>query len=494
MSQVWNRWKLLLLKNGAKGDILRCMNRPNLLLITTDQQRHDALGINGNRHLQTPVLDNLAATGVNFSRAYVTCPSCIAARRTILTGQAPATHGLVGYKEGQEFFPKFTLPSLLSDAGYQTQLIGKLHQYPQRKRYGFDHMIMSVNPIDRPDTIWTNQNDYIDWLKQMGIRSSAQTHGLNSNSHLARPFHLDEEYHHTTWLTNEAIDFMTRKRDPSCPFFLHLSYWAPHPPFIPPQVYYDRYAANKELRPRIGKWTKGGEPPIGLPSNAQRGPFSPEVVQNAMAGYYGLINHVDDQIQRLLEAYYVFGGTRDKDPLWIIFTSDHGEMLGDHHMFHKSVGYESSAHIPFFITGRNVPVPKFSSDAMVCLEDLLPTFLDLAGVPVPDGIDGKSLKPIIMKESQHVRDEIHGEHSGVDNHFLVHGRYKYMWFAKTNEEQLFDLQSDPHEMNDISGNMEVLAEMRRRLAARLKSRTDYTYDVSKLKPLCNAVPKALWNH
>jgi arylsulfatase len=469
------------------------MSKPNLLLITTDQQRFDAMGINGNPHLQTPVLDHLAATGVNFQRAYVTCPSCIAARRTILTGQAPATHGMVGYQDGVEFFPKFTLPGLLRDAGYQTQLIGKLHQHPQRKRYGFDHMVMSTAPSDRPDSAWMKDNDYIDWLKQVGVRTSTGEHGLGGNGRLARPWHMEEQYHQTNYLTREAIEFMTRRRDPSQPFFLHLSYWAPHPPLIPPQVYYDRYVNNRDLRPKIGSWApQGDHVPHGIAHDSATGPFRPDVIQNAMAGYYGLINHIDDQIQRLIEAYFVYGGPRSKDPLWIVFTSDHGEMLGDHHLFRKSLGYEGSAHIPFFISGRNVDVPKSTSQALVCLEDILPTFLDFAGAPIPDGVDGKSLKPLLSGERQTVRDEIHGEHSGIDNHFLIHGRHKYMWFAKTNEEQLFDLQTDPHELNDISENKEILSAMRQRLAARLKGRKDYTYDLSKLKPLCNATPKAFW--
>jgi arylsulfatase len=469
------------------------MPRPNLLLITTDQQRFDAMGINGNEHLQTPVLDHLAATGVNFQRAYVTCPSCIAARRTILTGQSGATHGLVGYRDGEEFFPKFTLPGLLRDAGYQTQLIGKLHQFPQRKRYGFDHMIVTSTPGDRPDSAWLNDNDYVGWLKQAGVLESTNAHGINGNSRLARPWHMAEQYHHTNYLTSEAIEFMTHRRDPSQPFFLHLSYWAPHPPLVPPQVYYDRYVNNCDLKPRIGSWApQGTHVPAGIAPDSAVGPFRADVIQNAMAGYYGLVNHIDDQIQQLIEAYYVYGGPRSKDPLWIVFTSDHGEMLGDHHLFRKSLGYEGSAHIPFFITGRNVPLKKASSQALVCLEDLLPTFMDLAGAPIPDGIDGKSLKPLMTGEATAVRDEIHGEHSGVDNHFIVHGRHKYMWFAKTNEEQLFDLENDPYELQDISANLEILAGMRQRLAARLKNRKDYTYDVTKLKPLCNATPKAFW--
>ena len=119
------------------------MTKPNILLITTDQQRWDTLGVNGNKLIQTGHLYYLAATGTNFTRAYSTTPSCVAARRSLLTGQHGVTHGMVGYEDGVEFKPEFTVAGLLGQAGYQTQLIGKLHQYPQRKRYGFDNIILS---------------------------------------------------------------------------------------------------------------------------------------------------------------------------------------------------------------------------------------------------------------------------------------------------------------------------------------------------------------
>lgn len=471
------------------------MRRPNLLLITTDQQRYDAMGLNGNLHLQTQNLDAMAARGVNFARGYVTCPSCIAARRTILTGQAPATHGLVGYNEDHPFDPPFTLPGLLGRAGYHTQLIGKLHQMPQRRRFGFDNVILSNAPSARPDSAWQKENDYVDWLCGQGIKAPPHYHGINGNGRLARPWPMDEWYHHTTWVTTQAIDFMTKRRDPSCPFFAHVSYWAPHPPLIPPQAYYDRYVRIMDrFAPTIGEWAPKDAPRPGVAPDSKMGPFPLEEIQHAMAGYYGLVNHVDDQVQRLLEAFYSYGGPRTKEPLWIIYTSDHGELLGDHHLFRKSLAYEGSAHVPFFITGRNVDISSRASDALVCLEDLLPTFCDLAGVDVPDGVDGKSLLPIVRGEAARVRDELHGEHSGgkIANHFLLYGQHKYIWYARTNEEQVFDLEIDPRELHDLSADETLLCQLRKRMATHLKDRTDYTYDMSQLQPAANRTPKALW--
>lgn len=472
--------------------------RPNLLLITTDQQRWDALGYNGNPILETQNLDRLAASGVNFTRGYTTCPTCIAARRTILTGQAPATHGLVGYSEEAPFDPKFTLPQLLRDAGYQTQLVGKLHQMPQRRRFGFEHMILSNGPSFRPDSKWQKENDWIDYLREINVPIEPNFHGINGNGRLARPWPLEEHLHQTTWLTSQAIEFMTRKRDPSQPFFLHLSYWAPHPPLIPPRDYYDRYVRRMhEYRPHHGTWVPKSDAWVpGIAPDDKFGPFRLEEIQNAMAGYYGLINHIDDQIQRLLESFYVYGGSRGAEPMYVLFTSDHGEMLGDHHMFRKTVAYEGSAHVPFFVSGRNVPIKKSSSDELVCLEDILPTLCELGGAKIPEGVDGKSLAPILRGEKLKVREDLHGEHTGktIGHHYLVHKKHKYIWYVDQNEEQIFDLEEDPYERVDISGNRALLKELRSRMSKHLQGRSDFSYDLKKLKPLENGQPAGFWAH
>ncbi|MDD4889434.1 MAG: sulfatase-like hydrolase/transferase [Phycisphaerae bacterium] len=472
------------------------MARPNILLITTDQQRFDGLALNGNAILRTPNLDHLAARGVNFSRAYTTCPSCIAARRTILTGQLPATHGMVGYEDGVEFNPPFTLPGLLGRAGYQTQLIGKFHMYPQRKRFGFDNLVLSEQLEYRPDSRFFGQNDYADWLRRQGHSFNPQSTGLGANSWIARPWPHDEELHHTSWMAEEAIDFLTRRRDPSCPFFLHLSFWAPHPPLVPPQAYWNRYVNHPGLAPRIAEWAPKYESDCpGLAPDSFVGPFRAADIRDTIAGYYGMINHIDDRIAYVFSRLFEKGAARERDPLWIIFTSDHGEMLGDHHLYRKALPYEASAHVPFFIAAKNIDIAPQPSDAFASLEDILPTVCDIAGVDTPAGVDGRSLMPIVRGEASAVREQLHGEHSGgYANHFLLAGRHKYCWFAGSNEEQLFDLRSDPWELTDLSGrSTDVLADMRRRLAERLRGRTDYRYDIAELRPLNNQPPAALFD-
>jgi arylsulfatase len=213
-----------------------------------------------------------------------------------------------------------------------------------------------------------------------------------------------------------------------------------------------------------------------------------------MAGYYGLVNHVDDMIGFLMQRCFIHGTPFANQPTYIIFASDHGEMLGDHHLFRKVLPYEGSTHVPLFISGKNIKLNGQRSDQLACLEDIAPTILDMAGVAIPDKVDGRSLLPIVQgKEAKLDRDLLYGEHSGGGaNHWIIQGQQKYVWFSDTNEEQLFDLATDPGETKDLSGDAAKLEPFRKLLSARLKGRTDYTYDTAKLKPCANGQPAVFW--
>src|SRR5262245_58687158 len=160
--------------------------RPNILLILTDQQRGDSLGIAGHPVLQTPNMDCLGGTGTHFRRGYSESPTCIPARRTIMSGQAPAVHGMVGMIGGIQWDPPHTLAGDLSGAGYQTEMIGKLHLWPARKRYGFQHMQLA-------DSTRGSSNDYLRWLDGPWPKDRwAMAHGVSPNGWIGRPSHLAE--------------------------------------------------------------------------------------------------------------------------------------------------------------------------------------------------------------------------------------------------------------------------------------------------------------
>ena len=455
-------------------------DRPNILLIVTDQQRGDCVAVDpvAPPPLQTPNLDFLARSGTHFLHAYAECPSCIPARRGLMSGMAPAANGAVGFK-GAEWNPPATLAGELSRAGYQTEMIGKLHLHPLRRRYGFDHLQLA-------DATRGGDNEYVDWLRTAHGRTEVHpgmAHGVSSNGWVGRPHHLPEEQMHSFWVVDRAMEFL-QQRDPGCPFFLNLSFIDPHPPLTPPQFYYDRYIDRDLPRPDIGDWADDlGGPQRGLDPNAARVHLDEDQLRCARAAYYGMVNFIDDQLGRLFQ----FAPLRDT---FVIFTSDHGEMLGDHHLFRKTWPYEASARVPFLVrppaswglTGGLQPA------APVGLQDIMPTLLDAAGVEVPSSCTGRSLLPVLRGDNDSVRDVLHGEHAGCyayehGNHFLTDGRHKYIWFSQTGREQLFSLVPDPRELRDLAlddGAEVLLRPWRERLVDILAGRPEGCVDGTRL--------------
>jgi len=443
------------------------MRRPNILLITDDQHRGDCLGIEGHPVLSTPNLDWVGASGTHFRRCYSEVPSCIAARRILLTGMNQDHTGLVGYRDHLDWDPPQTVGGLLAAAGYQTQLCGKLHMAPKRKRYGFQNMVWSDG--------YGGGCDYEAYLVKEGQDEpqARLSHGIDVNGWVGRPWHLEERYTHTYWAANESIRFL-ETRDPSCPFFLHFSMVDPHPPLTPPRFYYDRYMELDLPEPVIGDWAPDVPNKPGARTNSSFVNLDPQTMRRCRAAYYGMVNHVDDQIGRVLQALNRCG--LEQDTL-VIFSSDHGEMLGDHHLFRKSVPYEGSARVPLVARApRWMGCPEeVTSDLPIGWQDITPTILDAAGVDIPDTVDGRSFLPIMRGEMPAWRDHLHIEHTGhaYTGHAICDGQEKYVWLPSSGTELLFDLVADPDELHDLSQECpERVAAGREKLIEHLKDRVD----------------------
>jgi len=420
--------------------------RPNIVFILTDQMRSDCLSITGHPVVETPNLDDLGRGGVVFRAAYASCPSCIAARASIWTGLSPSSHGRLGYRDQVPWTYEAMVPQLLAEAGYQTHCVGKTHFYPQRKHCGFQ----SLDSYEAQQNFdGTYVNDYHEWLRERtGGRLEETDTGLQSNSWAARPSALPEELHNNTWVVTKGIEFL-RRRDRTRQFFLNLSFHRPHPPIDPPQVFYDMYR-GRDLPPApVGDWATVHDVPVDS-LNAWHGRLPDDVLAHSRLAYYAQVAHIDCQVGRFMLA---LGRMKIRNTV-VIFTSDHGEMLGDHHLFRKTYAYEGSAGVPLII---NVPgaAARGFCDAPVVSQDLCPTLLDAAGVPVPDGVEGRSLLPACRDLSDAPdRDYVHGEHSSCYSdegmQFLTDGREKYVWFTRSGEEQLFDLANDPDELRNLA--------------------------------------------
>lgn len=459
--------------------------RPNIVLICVDQMRGDAMSAAGHPVVRTPWLDSLAAWGTTFDHAYTATPTCVPARVALFTGKAPESHGRVGYREGVPFTELYpvTMQSSLRDAGYQTQAIGKMHVYPERSRCGFDDVRLHDGFLHfarrHGNRNLEANDDYLTWLRrQPGMAAADHTdHGVGCNSHIARPWDKPEAYHPTTWVVSEAIDFLYR-RDPTVPFFLYLSFHRPHAPHDPPAYAFEQYLDADHPEPPVGDWVEDfAEFRHDHTAEGEFGAQTTDMHRRAASGYYGNITHIDNQLNRLMEAFSDFALAMNTA---FVFVSDHGDMMGDHHFYRKTVPYEGSARVPFIVTLPGMTPQVGHVDSVVELRDVMPTVLDIAGVDCPPGVDGRSVLPLIQGAETSWRDEIHGEHFHLvfgpqSIQFVTDGHRKFVWYSGLGVEQFFDLDADPNELHNLvadPGRAAEVSDWRRRLIGYLEGREE----------------------
>ena len=458
--------------------------KPDILFLMPDEMRGDCLSAVGHPAVRTPNLDKLAQEGAVFRRAYSTCPSCIPARHALLTGLFPATSGVVGYAAKPITHP--TMPKLLADTGYTTILVGRwMHQAPPDDPYGYQKEIRGSTHID--------DDEYDKFLQQAapesgGIRKLVAKLGLSYNGWEAKPWPLAEELHPNGWIVGQARKAL--KESPAArPLFLTTSFFSPHPPLFPPKRYFDAYLTQKLPAPAHGDWvdwqalsTKGDE--VG-----HRVLLEGDTLRATQAGYFGLIQQLDDLVAPLI-AEFKERSQKAGRPWVIVFTADHGEMLGDHGFFRKCEPFEGSANIPFLVTGSAELgfKPGLRSTQPVCLEDIMPTLLDLDGAFCTKPMEGVSLVPVLRGEKTTVRDCLLFEHAPAYSKqqaflALTDGSFKYIWHPLDGTEHLFDLTADPHEEHDLArlaAQRALVAQWRARLVKQLANRPEGFSDGTNL--------------
>lgn len=450
-------------------------DRPNILFLMADQFRADCLGADGNPVIFTPNLDRLAAEGARFRCAYSSVPSCTPARATILTGLSPWHHGMLGYGRVATKYPR-ELPQMLHDAGYYTLGIGKMHYHPQRNAHGFDKTILDESGrVESPDFT----SDYRQWFKSVAPDLNPDATGIGWNDHRAAPYALPERLHPTRWTGDEAVKFLQQYRGAE-PFFLKVSFARPHSPYDAPSRWRDRYDKAALPPAIVGDWAERhaerGKP---YPDALWQGDLGPEKVRAAREGYYGNVSFIDEQIGRILAALEERGWLNNT---LILFTADHGDMLGDHYLWRKTYAYESSARIPMLLRWPDKLLTARRGQVLtqpVELRDILPTFLDAAGVPYQvDWFDGRTMLDLVRGRAESWRKWIDLEHAtcyAPSNYWsaLTDGHVKYVYFAPDGRQQLFDLDRDPGETRDMAAQdecRELLQTWRRRLVEHLAER------------------------
>ena len=452
--------------------------QPNILFLMADQMRADLLGCAGNKVAKTPNLDKLASQGVRYKNAFSSTPTCTPARAAILTGLSPWYHGMLGYGDVATRY-SFEMPRALRDAGYYTCSIGKDHfGWNTTDDMGISHGYDKTSLYDGlPDEL----DDYDEWFAKENPGVNPMATGLVYNDYRGAVYGLPEYFHPTAWVGREATSFLeTYNR--SEPFFVKVSFHRPHSPYDPPKRWIEQFQKSDMPSPYVSNtW----DLPYGIRYNSTPDPsiwcgdIGKEGVIASRQAYYASVGFVDEWVGNILRAL-------DKQGLrnntFIFFTADHGDMMSDHYLWRKGYPYFGSAHVPMLVSwptsmdsseGGRITVKRGTVlDDVTELRDILPTFLDAAGIELPPSLNGSSLfNTLQTKQANNWREYIDMEHTIVYNvtvhwNALTDGKTKYIYRAFFADEQLFDLKTDHMELENLAVDkdwQEELAMWRERM-------------------------------
>jgi len=508
---------------------------PNFLCIITDQQRADHLGCAGHPVIQTPNIDRLAETGVHFQRAYVNNPLCMPGRATLFTGLTPRGHGVrTNGIPLDERIP--TMVQALADAGYRTHSVGKLHlrqsglpkginvdlrQHPESRQAWlegvFQQMPTPYYGLQTVDFSGGHGNyifgDYLNWLRKQhpeGERLLSPQAGEPARTGAEQTWKsaVPEELHYNTWVADRAIAFLKQQKGSGRPFFLWCSFPDPHHPYCPPGRWFDMYDPADVAMPtrREGEldslpphYRKIYEQPLQLSGRRDPTKMPDEQLREILAVTYGMVSMVDHHVGRILDALERLGL---RDDTVVVFCSDHGDMMGDHWMINKGpFHFEGLLRVPFIWSWPGYFQPA-TCQGLASLLDFAPTILDLAGVPIPEGVapdppeapdmpaawPGVSLRPILEGRSEKVQDSVVVENDedylGLRLRTLITERYKLTVYPGQPYGELFDLQEDPGELHNRWDDP-ACRDLRADLQAQLLERLVQT-DSALPRRLCHA--------
>ena len=436
--------------------------QPNILFIMGDQHRGDCVGADGNQAIRTPHLDRIAREGVLFRSAYTAVPSCTPARAGLLTGLSPWHHGMLGYGRVATEYPN-EKPKMLREAGYYGVGLGKMHWFPQRNLHGFHKTLLDESGRAESKGF---VSDCRQWFREQTPDLNPDATGIGWNDYQAKPYALPERLHPTAWTGDTAVQLIQGYDRPE-PFFFKVSFARPHSPYDSPERLWRLYEDADLPKAVVGKWAeRHAERGRKLPSSTWRGDLGEAQVRRSRQGYYGNVTFIDEQIGRMLDALEKRGWLENT---LILYTADHGDMTGDHHLWRKTYAYEASARIPMLVRWGSDFLDARRGQVLrqpVELRDILPTFLDAAGASVdPKRFDGRSMLDLVRGKTEGWREWIDLEHDicyDRSNHWnaLTDGRWKYIFHALDGEEQLFDLQADPGELRDLAKETEHEATLR----------------------------------
>ncbi len=488
------------------------MDKPNILLITSDQQHYMTMGIN-NKQIKTPNLDRLAKMGMSMDRTYCPNPTCTPTRASIITGQYPSTHGAwtLGTKLPED---KLTIGDILLDEGYETTLIGKAHFQPTKKTddydsleslpllhdleywrefnevfYGFKNIELLRNHtnewlVGQHYVLWLQENGFDNWkkyfLEPVGTMKHAHyvnplkllhdNHGDISNCDVPwGVWDIPLEAHYNTFISSRTNAYLEKAVNDNKPFMIWASFPDPHPDYFVPKPYasmYDpeqlditladedefKYANELVLETQKLNPNFDKYQESGFYTHGLHSHIQDEKsLRQDIAWYYGMVTFMDEHIGKILDKLEALDLI---DNTIIIYTSDHGHYFGQHGLIRKGpFHYEDGIKVPFLISYPKMIRQGVRSNGLHSLVDIMPTLLDLVNIDCPINISGVSQKDVLCDRRESVRSEIicenRHERNNLNVRTYVDERYKITVYQDRSFGDMFDLQNDPCELHNL---------------------------------------------
>ncbi|MUG66372.1 MULTISPECIES: sulfatase [Paenibacillus] len=475
-------------------------SKPNILLITSDQQHWNTIGA-FQPEISTPNLDRLVREGTTFGRAYCPNPTCTPSRSSIITGMYPSQHGAwtLGTKLLED---RHTVGEDFKEAGYETSLIGKAHfqplagtpEYESKEAYpllqdldywkgfhgpfyGFDHVELARNHTNEAHVgqhyaLWLEEQGCTNWrdyfLPPTGTMDPEQTY----------KWPIPEKYHYNTWIAERTNARLEEHKKSETPFFLWASFFDPHPEYLAPEPWDTMYDPDKLTIPSLVPGEHDRNPPHFQLTQEEEPDFSHLMEtgfgihgyrshldyeygakkrlteydkKKLVAVYYGMISLMDKYIGRILDKLDELGLA---DNTLVVFTTDHGHFFGQHGLQAKGgFHYEDLIKLPFIVRyPGHVPAGR-RSDAIQSLVDLAPTFLSFCGLPIPGSMSGVDQKKVWLGVKERARDhaicEFRHEPTTIHQKTYVDARYKITVYYNQTYGEIFDLQEDPGELHNL---------------------------------------------
>jgi choline-sulfatase/uncharacterized sulfatase len=417
------------------------IKKPNILIIMDDQHHAGCFGYSNHPDVKTPHLDRLAAEGVNFRNAFCQNGICVPSRVCLMTGQYPTATGVYGSDTMGIPASLLALPAYLQNFGYQTAMIGKKHM-PNWPTHGFQYERLCYH-ADAP----VRQLHYYNYLKRHGLHEHYDELGdVEKFTSFDSP--IPNEHSMEVWTGDQAIEYL-KKRDTSKPFFAEVSFERPHPPLSPSFDCPFSYDPDSLTLPENSRENIGDSPfyynrNVELKwSSATHGEA---VLRKALARYYALITHIDQQIGRIIDHLKETG---ELDNTIIVFTADHGDFAGEYSRMAKGWSYDAIYRIPMIWRFPKEFVPSVRTEEMIEQIDLFPTVCDLLGIPTPRTVQGKSLVSVLKGNAAPERDTVFYEYVTCKTVRTREYKLNYGFDGKKEIGELFDLRKDPHEYTNL---------------------------------------------